>query len=83
MRITSSPASTSASSEAAMASVAPTVTRISVSGSYDIPYRERCAAIALRSTGMPGPGGYWFTPDEIAERAASSIDSGPSVSGKP
>ena len=48
-----------------------------------MPYRVRCAAIAARSSGRPGPGGYWLTPDAIASCAAASIDGGPSVSGKP
>jgi hypothetical protein len=44
---------------ALIASVAPTVTSTSVSGSCSRPYRaERSAAIADRSTGMPEPGGY-------------------------
>ncbi len=32
---------------------------------------------------MPGPGGYWLCPSRSACAAASSIDAGPSVSGKP
>ena len=33
-----------------------------MSGSYWRSYsRARCAAIACRSSGMPGPGGYWLT----------------------
>src|SRR5437763_2022250 len=32
---------------------------------------------------MPGPGGYWLCPLWSASAAASSIDRGPSVSGKP
>ncbi len=83
MTITSSPGSVSASSVAAMASVAPAVTRISVSGSYSVPYRSRCRAIAARSSGRPGPGGYWFAPPNSAFFAASSIPAGPSVSGNP
>src|SRR3954464_661323 len=39
--------------------------------------------MARRSSGTPGPGGYWFRPDRIASTAASSISAGPSVSGKP
>ena len=32
---------------------------------------------------MPRPGGYWFAPFAMAERAASSTSAGPSSSGKP
>ena len=39
--------------------------------------------MASRSTGMPGPGGYWLRPPLIASIAASSTSRGPSVSGKP
>ena len=42
-----------------------------------------CAAIAWRSSGMPGPGGYWLWPARMAATAASSTSGGPSVSGKP
>src|SRR6516162_4091350 len=81
---TSSPGSQSASNVAAMASVAPTVTRTSVSGSSSIPYQARwCAATARRSSGMPALGGYWLLPRRIASAATSFSSSGPSVSGKP
>ena len=67
-----------------MASVAPTVTSTSVSGSYSVPKcRLRCAAIASRSGAMPRPGGYWLTPSAIAFSATLSIEGGPSSSGKP
>ena len=67
-----------------MASVAPAVTTISVSGSYSsCQYARWCAAIAARSAGMPGPGGYWLCPLWSASAATSSIDAGPSVSGNP
>src|SRR5690606_39768548 len=67
-----------------MPSVAPTVTKTSVSGSYVSPYRSRrCAATASRSSGSPGPGGYWLSPDLMASIAVSSTPSGPPVSGKP
>ena len=39
--------------------------------------------MALRSSGMPGPGGYWLWPARIAAMAASATTAGPSVSGKP
>ncbi len=39
--------------------------------------------MAVRSSGMPGPGGYWLWPARIAAMAASSTSGGPSVSGKP
>src|SRR3954451_23705573 len=32
---------------------------------------------------MPRPGGYWLTPAAMASRASSSMNRGPSVSGKP
>ncbi len=67
-----------------MPSVAPTVTYTSVAGSYDSPYRpSRCTATASRSSGSPGPGGYWFAPERIASTAASSTPAGPGSSGKP
>ena len=40
-------------------------------------------AIAARSAGMPGPGGYWLWPARMASTAASATSAGPSVSGKP
>ena len=50
-----------------MASVAPTVTSTSVSGSYSMPKcRLRWAAMASRSGAMPSPGGYWLTPSAMA-----------------
>ena len=64
---TSSPGSHSASSAAAIASVAPVVTSTSPSGSSSMPWKRRwCSAIAARSSGMPGPGGYWLRPSRIA-----------------
>src|SRR4051794_32047332 len=39
--------------------------------------------MASRSTGIPGPGGYWLRPPSMASLAAASIPAGPSVSGKP
>ena len=67
-----------------MASVAPTVTSTSVSGSSSRPYQARwCAATARRSSGMPLPGGYWLRPSRMAATATSRSSSGPSVSGKP
>ncbi len=67
-----------------MASVAPTVTRTSVSASSSRPYQARWwAATAWRSSGMPPPGGYWFRPSRMAATAISRSSSGPSVSGKP
>ena len=40
--------------------------------------------MACRSSGMPGPGGYWLPrPARIAAAAASATSGGPSVSGKP
>lgn len=68
-----------------MASVAPAVTSTSVSGSHVSPYRRCwCSATAVRSSGMPGPGGYWLPlPSRMARMAASAISAGPSVSGKP
>src|SRR4051812_23318440 len=69
---------------AATASVAPAVTSTSESGSLSRPQnRFPCSAIAARSAGMPGPGGYWFSPLRSAVTAAASISGGPSVSGKP
>ena len=42
------------------------------------------SAIAVRSSGTPGPGGYWLPrPSRSARTAASRTSSGPSVSGKP
>ena len=67
-----------------MASVAPTVTSTSVSGSRSRPYQARwCAATARRSSGMPALGGYWLCPSRMAATASSRSSSGPSVSGKP
>ncbi|MFK4597099.1 hypothetical protein RKD30_003766 [Streptomyces pristinaespiralis] len=56
-----------------------------MSGSYSRPWKRRwCSAIAVRSSGTPGPGGYWLPrPSRRARTAASLISSGPSVSGKP
>ena len=69
---------------AAMASVAPTVTRTSVLGSSSMSYQSRwCAATASRSSGMPWLGGYWLRPSRMAVTATSRSSSGPSVSGKP
>src|SRR6187200_1240044 len=49
-----------------------------------MPWKRRWwAAIAARSSGMPGPGGYWLTPARIASTAASRTSGGPSVSGNP
>src|ERR1700744_3550351 len=40
--------------------------------------------MAWRSSGMPGPGGYWLPrPSSTAFAAARATDSGPSTSGKP
>src|SRR5215203_2244542 len=39
--------------------------------------------MAERSGAMPLPGGYWLTPEAMAVRASSSMNPGPSVSGKP
>ncbi len=40
--------------------------------------------MACRSSGTPGPGGYWLPrPCMIASAAARAISGGPSVSGKP
>jgi hypothetical protein len=39
--------------------------------------------MATRSSGTPGPGGYWLWPVRMAVAAASSSAAGPSVSGKP
>ena len=81
---TSSPGSQRARKVAAMASVAPTVTRTSVSGSRSRSYQARwCAATARRSSGMPALGGYWLSPWRMASAAISLSSSGPSVSGKP
>ena len=81
---TSLPGSHSASSAAAIASVAPAVTSTSVSGSYSSEYHLAWwAAIACRSSGMPMPGGYWLWPSRMAATAASSTSAGPSSSGKP
>ena len=67
-----------------MASVAPAVTSTSVSGSYSSPYHFAwCSAMAARSSGIPGPGGYWLCPARMAATAASSTSGGPSASGKP
>ena len=67
-----------------MASVAPAVTRTSVSGSWRSPYqRGWCSTIAWRSSGTPRPGGYWLRPPRMASTAASSTSGGPSVSGNP
>ena len=60
---TSSPGSHRASRVAAMASVAPTVTSTSVSGSRSRPYQARwCAATARRSSGMPALGRVLVAP---------------------
>ena len=81
---TSSPGSHSASMVAAMASVAPTVTRTSCSGSSSMPYQARWwAATARRNSGRPLPGGYWLRPSLMALTATSLSAAGPSVSGKP
>ena len=68
-----------------MASVAPQVTRTSRSGSSSMPYQRRWwATTAARSSGIPGPGGYWLPrPSAMASSAAWRTSSGPSVSGKP
>ena len=67
-----------------MASVAPTVTSTSVSGSWSMPYQARwCSATARRSSGTPALGGYWLRPSRMAATATSRSSSGPSVSGKP
>ena len=39
--------------------------------------------MAARSSGIPGPGGYWLCPARMASTAASATTAGPSVSGKP
>src|SRR5215203_6610218 len=39
--------------------------------------------MAERSGAMPLPGGYWLMPEAMAARASSSMNAGPSVSGKP
>ena len=58
----------------AIASVAPAVTSTSPSGSYSRPQNRRWwAAMAARSSGIPGPGGYWLRPAAIASAAAASI----------
>ena len=81
---TSSPGSTNARIALASASVAPTVTRTSVSGETSSPYQWCwCAAIASSSVRSPRAGGYWFAPSAMAWRAAASTASGPSASGKP
>ena len=55
-----------------------------MSGSRTSPVRERSSsAIAWRNSVTPAPGGYWLWPSRIARAAASIIDAGPSVSGKP
>ncbi len=67
-----------------MPSVAPAVTSTSESGSKCCPWsRSLAVAIAARSSGTPGPGGYWFAPSAIARCAPASSEAGPSVSGKP
>ena len=64
--------------------MAPAVTSTSVAGSTSIPQnRFWCAAMATRSSSMPGPGGYWFTPARMAAMAASATSIGPSSSGNP
>ena len=46
---------------------------------------EPCTVVdyGLPQRAIPRPGGYWFTPAEMAARAASNMNSGPSVSGNP
>ncbi len=67
-----------------MASVAPAVTSTSLSGSTGMAQKRCwCSAMAARSSGMPGPGGYWLWPARMAAMAASATSAGPSVSGNP
>src|SRR3954447_3063573 len=39
--------------------------------------------MAVRNSGIPGPGGYWLWPALMAAIAASAPSAGPSTSGNP
>src|SRR5712691_3529658 len=69
---------------AAIASVEPQVTTISVSGSSSgQPNLRYLAAMAARSLGEPHVTGYWLYPSRMARWAAAFSSSGASKSGNP
>src|SRR5213079_1865999 len=82
--ITSSPGSTMASSADAMASVAPHVTLISVSGLTVMPYQPPYfRASASRSRFAAQVMAYWFTSSAVARAAACFSTSGAAKFGNP
>src|SRR5213080_1130891 len=82
--MTSSPGSTIASSADAIASVAPQVTVISVSGFTVIPYQSAYfRASASRRRFAPQVMAYWFTSSRSARAAASFRTSGAGKFGNP
>src|SRR5438874_3632106 len=82
--MTSSPGSTMASSADAIASVAPHVTVISVSGLTVMPYQSAyLRASASRSRLAPQVIAYWFTSSAMAHAAASFKTSGAAKFGNP
>src|SRR5690606_28884147 len=85
MITTSSPGSTRPTRLANSPSVHPQVTVTSVSGSISLPsFAELRSAIAWRSGGIPGIGGYWSDPPLRMDSAAACFTkSGPSQSGNP
>ena len=82
--MTSSPGCTTASTMVKMAWVAPAVTVTSVLASTDRPYKACIlAAMASRSAGTPGMGGYWLWPAAMASVTACGSAVSQAKSGKP